>query len=309
MTDRESFELIVARYRDGGAESLSPEDRARLVRILADEEGRRMALASEFPEIVFLAGESFAEPAWESYWNGFETRMGYHVRQQARQSANWVRAAAMAAVLVVIVGVTFVLFAPAVNAPATPGTISRTFTLEHVRPADVLPKIRDLLGEDATINVNETGLTIEDSADRLDLVARSLEELDRRPLVYALDVRLLRPMTALAAATQRVDGMPARSFDFDDYETVQRFALSPTDGRQLRETVGERWEIACYLQRSAAGGATLVSFSIYDRKKREITVRTTALDLIPGTVRTLDTGLTTPDGSPLIVSITLDTAE
>jgi hypothetical protein len=309
MSDQDILNDIIARYRAGGAEALTADDRVRLSGILASAEGRRLALSSSCPEIIFMTEETHAEPAWDSYWRGFETRMGYHIRQQAKQSTAWLRTAAMAAVLIVLIGVAFVLFAPSVNAPASGERVSRAFVLEHVRPADILPRIRDLLSEDAGISVDPagSGLTIEDTAENLERVQRSLAQLDRQPLTYALDVRLLRPRSAIQSLSQRVDGVPAREFDFGAYDAIETFALSPVESRQLRETIDDRWEIACYLQAHADGvHATLVSFSIYDREKREITMRTTALELAPGMVRTLDTGLTAPDGSPLIVSFTLD---
>jgi hypothetical protein len=308
----EELKLLLEKYE---ADNLTTDERRRLAALVATPEGRRQALASPSPEVVFLAGEK-ESPAWDGFWHGMQQRVQLH-HQLLPHKTPWIRIAAAAAILIVAVLI-FVneysnrapVGSPATTPaeasgqkPETPALTTRTFKLAHRLPAEVLNELRPLMSDAVQLHIPEGGreIRITDKAENLDRIARALQMLDtpagtlpiRLKLMFALGGE--QPEIREAAAVEKVD------IDSSKYRLADELLLTPSEGRRYVATLNERYQVQCFAKLGENGTALeLRDFSIYDLQTGSI-VRREGLRIPLGESILLNTDQRNDRGEPLVI--------
>ena len=302
-------ELLQRYERD----ELSGDDRRRLAELVATEEGRRQALASGCPEALFLAREEPQLSAWDPYWERLEARL----TEQMQVKVGGLRTGPVAAAAA-IVALAFLMALPFLQKSDEPETTTavaetatRVFQLRHRSPAEVMPRLHQLLSEEAQLHVSQQRreLEITDKPSNLEAVARALELLDTPPSELRLRVQLLYALghpddPSIPADALRQIGA-AGEFDPSDYRLEEELLLTPTEGRRYRALLLDRYEVTCFAEFSDDGTEIeLRSLTIYDRETGGM-VRA-AVSLTPGGVAAVPTDQESPDGEPLVVVVSTE---
>jgi hypothetical protein len=304
------------------SDSLDDEERRRLSSLVATPEGRRRALASGSPEVVFLTRET-EQPAWEGFWNGMHKRVLLH-RQVLPHKIPWVR---IAAALIIFAGAIFLFVndylsreqqraeRPALTSaeptepqPAGDTFVTKTFKLHHRRPAEVLNALRPLMSDEAKLHIPEGGREIQvtDKPVNLERIARALEMLDTPAGTLPIRLKLMFALGGAeaeireAAAVRKVDLDPAK------YRLEQELLMTPPDGRRYSETLGGRYQVQCFARISEDGTSIeLRDFSIYDLETGAI-VRQAGLRVPAGESLMLKTDQRNERGEPLVIILATD---
>jgi hypothetical protein len=301
--DRELDELL-RKYADG---TVTDEERDKLRSMLELKENQRAVLSSDTPEAIFLAEGEVETPEWNSFWPAFHNRLSDQDRWSAPKPkwGGWVATAAAAVIVLALIIIP--QFLPVENDEKSVFS-ELNYTLKHRQPAEILPRIKDYLGEDASINVdNATGtITIREDGADLTTVHKVLKALDRIPVELKFDLAIITSEGQASDIVRTVDNFPAGEFDISAYGIISRFSINPVEDRQFRTTFDDRYEITCFIRLNDLGTeAHIVSLTIYDLQAKNIILRQNDFSLAEGWTTTVNTGLKTDDDKPLLVAVTL----
>ncbi len=162
-----------------------------------------------------------------------------------------------------------------------PDLDTRTFELKHLRPGDASNIISPYVYADrpsnkGVISVAGTTITVRETKDNLDKIARVLAEFDRPQPTVRLTFRLIRAdgVTAVDPAIADVEATLRQLFRFRGYRLVGEGVVSGIEGSPVSQMLGGGAGLEAAIERIAGRG---------DSATVQLSVR---LNLFPGTFQT-----------------------
>jgi hypothetical protein len=301
MTDE--LQTLLDKYAES---ELSGDERQRLRELVSTPAGREAALRSRVPEAVFLSEDDTPLPEWEKFWPQFDIRLQGQSRRDPNRKprSRWVAAAA-----VVLIGVLSVFFAVQQFSfgPPASSTAELQYKLEHRRPADVLPQIRDYLSGEASLNVDENGtITITDKSNNIETLRTVLPMLDREPIRLHFDLAFAYPKDPGAGKISQVDALPTEKLDRDAFAVLDELTIEPTEGSRFEAAIDGRWRVICFIRLNPeASVAHIDYFVVSDLSSGRTVLRANDIELAPGWTTALETEMAAENGAPVSLALSL----
>jgi len=153
----------------------------------------------------------------------------------------------------------------------------RAFPIQHHPVSEIALLVEPLLSPDGTMTIQPQFnlLTVQDTPEAIERVARPVAEWDVKPPSYLVRVRVLLGTTVPATpgpASPPIDGFGAeltKVFHFTSYREVETVEVTATEGSTVEAEAGGRYHLK-FLLRAVAGYPERVQLAQFEIARRNV---------------------------------------